>query len=164
MAGVACAVQLAAAGVDVRVLERSDGPGGRMAGPQLGGRPVDIGAAYFTARDPEFSEVVKRWLTAGLVRPWTSAPAVLEAGRRGSSPGPVRYAAPGGLGSLVADLATGLTVEPGHEMRHVGPGPVGGRRARRCRRARDARPAGAAAARPGQQRRGARWPAGSGGR
>jgi hypothetical protein len=123
IAGVACAVQLAAAGVDVRVLERSDGPGGRMASPLVGGRPVDIGAAYFTARDPEFSEVVKRWLTAGLVRPWTSAPAVLEAGRRGSSPGPVRYAAPDGLGSLVADLANGLTVEPGHEVRHVGPGP-----------------------------------------
>ena len=124
IAGVACAVQLARAGVDVRVLERSGGPGGRMASPRLGDRPVDIGAAYFTARDPEFAEVVARWQAAGLVRPWTAEPAVLADGTRDASPGPVRFAAPGGLSSLVADLATGLAVEPGREVRRVGPGPV----------------------------------------
>jgi predicted NAD/FAD-dependent oxidoreductase len=124
IAGVACAVQLAAAGADVRVLERDPAPGGRMGGLRIAGRPVDMGAAYFTVRDSGFAEVVGRWQAAGLVRPWTSELGVFAGGARGRSPGPVRYAAPPGLGALVADLAGGLEVEPGHEVRRVGPGPV----------------------------------------
>ena len=123
IAGVACAGELAAAGVAVRVLERSRVVGGRMASPRLHGRPVDLGAAYFTARDPEFVAVVRRWLDAGLVREWTSELAVLG-GDGGRSAGPVRYAAPGGLRSLVAALADGLDVRLEHEVHRVGPGPV----------------------------------------
>jgi renalase len=123
IAGVACALELSAAGVPVRVLERSGAVGGRMGGRTIEGRPIDMGAAYFTVRDPEFAEVVDRWRAAGLARPWTSELAVLGDGSRGRSPGPMRWAAPGGLASLVADLAAGLTVELGHEIRHVGPGP-----------------------------------------
>jgi renalase len=123
IAGIACARELAAAGVPVRVLERARVVGGRMASPRLHGRPVDLGAAYFTARDPEFVELVERWRAAGLVREWTSELAVLG-GDGGRSAGPVRYAAPGGLRSLVAALAEGVDVELEHEVRHVGPGPV----------------------------------------
>ncbi|GAA1332365.1 NAD(P)/FAD-dependent oxidoreductase [Pseudonocardia xinjiangensis] len=124
LAGVACAVELTAAGVPVQVLERAASVGGRMASRTVHGRPVDIGAAYFTVRDPEFAEVVARWRTAGLARPWTSELAVLGDGTRGRSPGPVRWAAPHGLASLVAELASGLAVELEHEIHHVGPGPV----------------------------------------
>jgi renalase len=124
IAGVSCALELSAAGVPVQVVERSGAVGGRMAGRMIEGRPVDMGAAYFTVREPEFAEVVDRWGAAGLARPWTSELAVLGDGSRGRSPGPMRWAAPGGLASLVADLAVGLTVELGHEIRHVGPGPA----------------------------------------
>lgn len=124
IAGAACAAELAARGVPVRVRERADSVGGRMASPRLHGRPVDLGAAYFTVRDPEFAQVVGRWRTAGLARPWTSEPAVLGDGRRGRAPGPVRWAAPGGLRSLVAEIAAGLDVELGREVGAVGPGPV----------------------------------------
>ena len=124
LAGVACAVGLRAAGVPVRVLDRGRAVGGRMASRRLAGRPVDLGAAYFTVRDPGFAEVVGRWRTAGLARPWTSELAVLGDAGRDRSSGPVRWAAPGGLRSLVTDLATGLDVELDHEVRHVGPGPV----------------------------------------
>jgi predicted NAD/FAD-dependent oxidoreductase len=124
LAGVACAVGLAAAGIPVRVLDRAGAVGGRMASRRIEGRPVDIGAAYFTVRDPEFAEVVARWRSAGLARPWTSELAVLGGAERGRAPGPVRWAAPGGLRSLVAQLATGLAVELEHDVRHVGPGPV----------------------------------------
>jgi predicted NAD/FAD-dependent oxidoreductase len=123
IAGVACARELAAAGVPVRVLERARVVGGRMASARLHRRPVDLGAAYFTARDPEFVEVVRRWQAAGLAREWTSELAVLG-GDGGRSAGPVRYAAPAGLRSLVAALAEGLEVELEHEVGHVGPGPV----------------------------------------
>jgi len=133
IAGIACAREVAAAGLPVRVLERSRVVGGRLASRRLAGRPVDLGAAYFTVRDPGFGAVVDGWRAAGLVREWTSEPAVLGNGggngmrgdgRRGSAPGPVRYAAPGGLRSLVADLASGLDVRCGHQVTRVGPGPV----------------------------------------
>ncbi len=124
MAGVSCAVKLRAAGVPVRVLERGRRVGGRMSSRVIEGRPVDLGAAYFTVRDPEFAEVVSRWHAAGLARPWTSELAVLGGPARVRAPGPVRWAAPGGLRSLVVELADGLDVSLGHDVEHVGPGPV----------------------------------------
>jgi predicted NAD/FAD-dependent oxidoreductase len=123
VAGVACAVQLSAAGVPVTVLERSRSVGGRMASRRLHGRPVDLGAAYFTVADPEFATLVGRWRTAGLARPWTDQLAVLAHGDRGKAPGPMRWSAPAGLSSLVQALAAGVEVRTGHVVRHVGPGP-----------------------------------------
>jgi renalase len=129
IAGIACARELAAAGVPARVLDRGRAVGGRMASRRIEGRTVDLGAAYFTARDPEFAEVVDRWQAAGLARPWTSELAVLG-GEPGRSAGPMRWAAPGGLRSLVAELAKGLDVELDRPVSRVGPGPaVDGERA-----------------------------------
>src|SRR3954451_9830521 len=124
IAGIACAVELASAGVDVRVVDRGRAVGGRMASKRIDGRPVDLGAAYFTVRDPEFAQVVARWRTAGLARPWTSELAVLGTDEHTRAPGPVRWAAPGGLRSLVAALAEGMDVALQHEVRRVGPGPT----------------------------------------
>jgi renalase len=123
VAGVACAVQLRAAGVPVRVLDRASVVGGRMATRRLHGRPVDLGAAYFTVSDPEFSELVARWRTLGLARPWTSVLTVLADGGRVPAPGPLRWATPAGLRSLVQELSLGLDVELERQVHHVGPGP-----------------------------------------
>lgn len=101
IAGAACAVALREAGADVRIVDRGRAPGGRMASPELHGRRVDLGAAYFTVGDPAFADVVSRWETAGLARPWTDTFAV----RGGEdTTGPLRWAAAGGLRSLVRDL------------------------------------------------------------
>jgi renalase len=124
LAGVACARTIARAGIPVRVLDRAHTVGGRMASSPHGGRPVDMGAAYFTVRDPEFAEVVAGWRSAGLARPWTAELAVLGNGDRARSPGPMRWAAPHGLRSLVRALAEGLDVELGHEVRRVAGGPL----------------------------------------
>jgi renalase len=124
IAGIACARVLHGAGVPVRVLDRARAVGGRMASRRLHGRPVDLGAAYFTARDPDFSALVQRWCAAGLARPWTDELAVLGGPGRRPAPGPVRYAAPGGLRSLVADLADGLDVRLEHPVGAVRPGPA----------------------------------------
>ncbi|GAY09785.1 amine oxidase, flavin-containing [Pseudonocardia sp. N23] len=125
LAGTACAAELVAAGVPVRVLDRADHVGGRMATRTVDGRAVDTGAAYFTVRDPEFAEVVARWRTAGLARPWTVELRVLGGDVPAArSPGPMRWSAPCGLRSLVEHLARGLPVELGHDVQHVGPGPT----------------------------------------
>lgn len=124
LAGIACARALADRGHAVRVLERGRTVGGRMASRTLHGRPVDLGAAYFTVSDPGFAAVVEGWRAAGLARPWTDTLAVLGSGARTEATGPMRWAASGGLRSLVAALADGLDVTVGHEVRAVGPGPV----------------------------------------
>lgn len=111
IAGAACAVVLRAAGVSFRLVDR--GPvGGRMASPEVHGRRVDIGAGYFTVRDPEFSAVVARWESAGLARPWTDTFGVLTPDAAPStSTGPMRWATPGGLGSLVREMLVDIAVE-----------------------------------------------------
>jgi predicted NAD/FAD-dependent oxidoreductase len=126
IAGVACARALLAGGVDVRVVERAPVVGGRMASPRLGEppRPVDLGAAYFTVEDDGFAAVVAGWRERGLARPWTDTLAVFDGDGRHATTGPMRWAAPGGLRSLVADLADGLDVTLEHPVTQVGPGPV----------------------------------------
>lgn len=123
LAGVACARAVAAAGIPVRVVDRAATVGGRMASSPHDGRPVDMGAAYFTVRDPEFAELVAEWRSAGLARPWTAELAVLEHGDRSRASGPMRWAAPAGLRSLVAALAEGLDVELRREVGRVEAGP-----------------------------------------
>ncbi|WP_369258439.1 NAD(P)/FAD-dependent oxidoreductase [Geodermatophilus amargosae] len=125
IAGTACARALAEAGVPVRVLDRGRRPGGRMASRTLAGRVTDLGASYFTAQDGSpFAAVVDDWGARGLVRPWTDTFGVAGPdGIRDRKRGPVRYAAPGGLRSLVADLGTGLDVVQESAVQRVEPGP-----------------------------------------
>ncbi len=131
IAGMACARALRAGGADVLVVDRARAVGGRMATRRLGKarRPVDLGAAYFTVDDDGFQAVVDGWRARGLALPWTDTLAVFDADGRHSTSGPMRWAAPGGLRSLVADLADGLDVTLEHPVTEVGPGPmVAGRR------------------------------------
>ena len=110
ISGIACARALAGAGLPVRVLDRGRQPGGRMGGRTLQGRPVDLGASYFTVPDGSpFGSVVADWVDRGLARPWTDTFAVATPdGITRTTTGPLRYGAAGGLRGLVADLATGL--------------------------------------------------------
>ncbi|SFP20527.1 hypothetical protein SAMN05660464_2482 [Geodermatophilus dictyosporus] len=125
IAGVACARALAAAGAPVQVLDRGRRPGGRMASRTLSGRVTDLGASYLTAADGSpFAAVVADWVSRGLARPWTDTFAVAGSGGvERTTSGPVRYAAPGGLRSLVADLAEGLDVAQERTVRRVEAGP-----------------------------------------
>ncbi|CAO5172635.1 renalase [Frankia sp. AiPs1] len=128
IAGIACAGVLQAAGVTVRVHDRGRVIGGRMASRWIDGRVLDSGASYFTVTSPQFAEVVADWTTRGAARPWTSRMAVLRGRDRtlvAGAPGPMRYAAPAGLRSLVADLASrsGIHVTQGAPIARITPGP-----------------------------------------
>lgn len=101
LSGASCAQALLDHGVAVDLIERGKAPGGRMASPTVHGRRVDVGAAYFTAKEPLFSAVVEGWVADGLARPWTDAFDVFSSGGHRRSEGPMRYATPDGLRSLV---------------------------------------------------------------
>ena len=104
LSGAACAGALRERGVDVEIFERGHGPGGRMASPTVRGRRVDIGAAYFTVKDPEFSALTDGWIDRGLAHHWTDTFDVVSPGGRDVTAGPPRFATSGGLRSLVRDL------------------------------------------------------------
>jgi renalase len=112
ISGVACARELSAAGVPVRLVDRGRRIGGRMGSKRLADRPTDLGASYFTVSDPAFEAVVADWESRGLARPWTDAFTVLSPDEETrTTSGPVRWGAPGALRSLVEDLARDLTVD-----------------------------------------------------
>lgn len=123
IAGVACATELARAGIPVRLRERARVTGGRMASKRFDGRPADLGAAYFTVDDPDFAAVVDRWRAAGLAREWTDTLAAYGPGGREQVTGPMRWAAPRGLRSLVEHLAGDLPVTHNRLVMTVEPGP-----------------------------------------
>jgi predicted NAD/FAD-dependent oxidoreductase len=126
IAGVACARVLHDAGVPVLLRDRGRRLGGRMAVRTVDDRPVDVGASYFTAGSPAFSSVVDSWVASGVARPWTDTfhVATPEDGVTGTVTGPLRYATPLGLRSVVEALAAGLTVRLDQEVGSVAPGPV----------------------------------------
>lgn len=130
IAGISCARVLHEAGVPVRVLDRGRRIGGRMAvrTEQIDGadHPVDVGAQYLTARDPDFLALVEGWERAGLARPWTDTFHLAGPdGLLGTRTGPVRWAATDGLRSLVEHLAAGLEVEHPVDIGEVTVGPDG---------------------------------------
>jgi renalase len=118
ISGIACARRAADAGLTVRVLDRGRRIGGRLAARTTDGHAVDLGAPYCTVSDDRFRAVADGWLERGLLREWTDRFRVAGPGGLGESKaGPMRYGAPGGMRSLVEDLATGLEIE----QRSVGP-------------------------------------------
>src|SRR4051794_25990970 len=125
ISGVACARALADRGLPVRLVDRGHRLGGRMGGRTLHGRPVDLGASYLTVGEGSpFAPVVADWVGRGLARPWTDTFAVAGPdGIERTTSGPVRYGTPGGLRSVVVDLARGLDVELQRTVLAVGPGP-----------------------------------------
>ena len=117
ISGIAAATELSRAGVATTVVDRGRRLGGRMAvrtlrdtGTRWDGRPVDLGASYFTARDPEFVAQVDDWESRGMARPWTDTLQTAGPdGLIGSRRGPMRWSSPTGLRSLVEDSAAALS-------------------------------------------------------
>jgi predicted NAD/FAD-dependent oxidoreductase len=59
LSGLSCALTLGKHGVDVRVLEKSRGVGGRCATRRIGGQPVDHGLAFYHGDDPDFLSALR---------------------------------------------------------------------------------------------------------
>ena len=124
ISGIACARALHDAGVPTVVRDRGFRLGGRMAVRTVDRRPIDVGASYFTARHPDFVAMVDEWRRVGLVRPWTDTFHVATPqGIFGTTTGPIRYATPLGLRSLVEAMAVGLAVSEHDDVSSVGAGP-----------------------------------------
>jgi len=108
-AGLSAAAGLRDAGLDVQVLEKARGPGGRSATRRDGEAHFDHGAQYFTARSQGFGEQVERWCRAGLAAEWRPRIRVVggAAGHRDPESS-TRYVGVPGMNAICHDLASGL--------------------------------------------------------
>jgi len=71
MAGLTCAQQLKQSGLDVTIVEKSAGVGGRMATRRLQGTWVDHGAQLLSTKSDEFSAFIRKLQDKGIVKEWT---------------------------------------------------------------------------------------------
>lgn len=70
LAGLTAAHRLKASGVTVTLFEKSRGPGGRLASKRLTDGAADIGAQYFTIRNPAFRSFLNHYAGADSYAPW----------------------------------------------------------------------------------------------
>ena len=111
VAGLCCARELLRRGVDVDVFEKSRGLGGRLANKRLDWGQFDLGAQYFTARDPRFQHQVSIWEDQGIVRRWPFTPSVFSTDTlQPSADKIVRYVGAPKMNSIAHALAEGLQV------------------------------------------------------
>ncbi len=112
VAGLTCARELAQAGLDVRVFEKSRGKGGRCATRRVDGLRFDTGAQYLTPEGQVFRELVGRWEGSGVVARWNAR---FGSSRRGTvrplGEEKPRYVGVPGMSSLAGALAGDLAIE-----------------------------------------------------
>ncbi|MBZ0333528.1 NAD(P)/FAD-dependent oxidoreductase [Marinobacter sp. AL4B] len=70
LAGLTAAIMLGRSGHQVRVFEKSRGPGGRLASKRVANGAVDVGAQYFTSRNPAFLKFLEDYAGADRFGPW----------------------------------------------------------------------------------------------
>lgn len=107
IAGLLAARILDEAGARVTVLEKSRGPGGRLATKRVGDAVFDQGAQYFTVKDPRFAVWVERWEKAGVVVRWPGGDGRRHIGRPGMT-------------AVPKALAEGLNLKRTHLVTAVG--------------------------------------------
>lgn len=70
MAGLTAGLRLQSAGVTPTLFEKSRGPGGRLASKRLPDGAADIGAQYFTIRNPAFRAFLNQYAGADSYQRW----------------------------------------------------------------------------------------------
>lgn len=109
LAGLTAASRLAGASdldrpIEITVVDKAKGPGGRLATRRIGEATLDHGAQFFTVRSDAFRGAVDRWLAADVAEEWC----------RGFDPvdGYPRYRIAGGMNRLGRHLADELVDGP----------------------------------------------------
>lgn len=115
LAGLAAARQLTDAGWEAQMIDEGEVPGGRLATLRLdGGRQVDSGGQFMTARDPAFAAALADWEARGWVRRWCDGiPSLSATGLTDGRDGYPRWIGAGGMAAFCARLAEGLALACG---------------------------------------------------
>ncbi|UAW97913.1 FAD-dependent oxidoreductase [Halopseudomonas nanhaiensis] len=114
LAGISAARALASRAHTVTLFDKSRGSGGRMSSKRTEAGELDMGAQYFTARDPRFRRELQRWLDAGWAAEWT--PSLYRYDEQGLTASPDeqrRYVGVPRMTGLSRQLLEGLTFNSG---------------------------------------------------
>jgi hypothetical protein len=116
LAGLVAATVLQRQGVQVAVLDKGRGIGGRLATRRiqdetLGEAVFDYGAQYFTVRNPRFRSWVDQWLGVGVAAQW--APSFVAEDGVPHGVGEPRYRGVQGIRGIAKYLAADLDVHTG---------------------------------------------------
>ena len=116
LAGLVAATVLQEAGLQLMVLDKGRGIGGRLATRRIrddtfGQGVFDYGAQYFTVREPRFQAWIDGWLEAGVVVRWSSGFATKDGRLRGR--GEPRYRGLASNRDIAKHLAADLDVHMG---------------------------------------------------
>jgi renalase len=128
LAGIMAGRSLVRAGKKVALLEASDQAGGRMATIRLqrpDGREAvwDMGAQFFTVREPRFEQIVKDWLKERLIVEWSRGFATADGSYYAD--GHPRYRGVPDMAALPKRLAKQLDVNLQDEVVSISPIPSG---------------------------------------
>ena len=118
LAGLACARTLTDHNLDVVLFDKGRVPGGRLATRRSPPHAFDLGAQYFTARDPRFRRIVDAWLAEGVCAPWAGRIVALDGvgGLARPTPPLERLVGTPDMNALARHLAADLVVTIGHRI------------------------------------------------
>jgi predicted NAD/FAD-dependent oxidoreductase len=113
IAGLICAQQLKQAGLDVTIVEKSAGLGGRMATRRLQGTWVDHGAQLISVKSDNFGRFIRKLEEKQIVKEWTRN--VYQLSASGLLPPNAddrhtRYCCPLGMTAIAKHLANDLPI------------------------------------------------------
>jgi predicted NAD/FAD-dependent oxidoreductase len=117
IAGLTAARKLQAAGLEVTVLDKGRGVGGRLATRRIDDGVFDHGAQFVTVRSERFSAMMGEMLEKGAIYEWCRGIGTLAAPIEGD--GHPRYQGTGGMTAIPKFLAKGLDVRIRHRVVHL---------------------------------------------
>ncbi|SDS90015.1 hypothetical protein SAMN05216421_2433 [Halopseudomonas xinjiangensis] len=114
LAGISAARTLTGKGHSVELYDKSRGSGGRMSSKRTEFGELDMGAQYFTARDPRFRHELQRWLDAGWAAEWSPKMYRFDdVGLAASPDEQTRYVGSPRMTALSRHLLVGLELQSG---------------------------------------------------
>ncbi|MBS2011419.1 MAG: FAD-dependent oxidoreductase [Deltaproteobacteria bacterium] len=123
LAGLACARTLVDHDVDVVLFDKGRAPGGRLASRRTPDLSVDLGAQYFTARDPRFARFVASWLDDGVVARWSGRIHSVAGRSDGEvsveTPPVERLVGTPSMSAVARHLARGLVIHASHRVDRI---------------------------------------------
>ncbi len=115
MAGLSCAQRLRLAGYSVAVVEKSRGPGGRVATRRVQGTRADHGARYLEPQGDAVQELIDVLVDRHILKLWTNNVGEFRQGEISSIPSSC-YVAPAGMNAVGKYLAEDLDIWYGRRV------------------------------------------------
>jgi len=120
LAGLTAAIRLQQLGHEVALFEKSRGPGGRLAAKRVSGGSADVGAQYFTSRNPEFLPFLREFGGEDCFAEWSGRFGFRdENGQWGSFPDKPRYVGAPRMTAITRALSRHLTVTAETRIDHL---------------------------------------------